>query len=331
MAELRKVNGSLGDVIESFFRANYDLSPKTERWYRQNLRAFCAFVLASQRRPAVLQDVNKAMVDAFLKWRRSAPTRKYPGGSPFAVRAAAVTLKRLASYLAVDGILADAGGVSVLRHVKRGKVDEDVRQPLSDTERDRVISAASSLAGPARAVCVLGFGSGLRLNELREAKVGDLDFQRGEFNVRPETSKFGKGRTVFLHPVVVNDLDRYLRNRGAARDAHTPLFPTRSGEQYTEDGFSKLFTRIHRASGVRTFSAHLMRHTWATNFMRVPAASVLELKRQGGWERWEMLERYSHSVPVRDRLALPNPLEAPQKTAFGQPPLTRVSSLPRSA
>ncbi|MEK7862896.1 MAG: hypothetical protein AAB295_06485, partial [Chloroflexota bacterium] len=59
--------------------------------------------------------------------------------------------------------------------------------------------------------------------------------------------------------------------------------------------------------------------------------SLLELKRQGGWERWEMVERYSHRVPVRDRLALPNPLEAPQKTAFGQPPLARVSSLSRSA
>lgn len=326
MAELREMNGPLGDVIESFFRANYDLSPKTERWYRQNLAAFSGFVVANQRRPAMLQDLNKAMVDAFLKWRRGAPTRKYPAGSPFAVRAAAVTLKRFASYLAVDGILAGDGGTSVLRHVKRGKVDDDVRQPLSDPERDRVISAASSLAGAARAVCVLGFGSGLRLNELREATVGDLDLQRGEFNVRPETSKFGKGRTVFLHPAVVSDLDRYLRNRGTARDGHMPLFPTRSGDPYTEDGFSKLFTRIHRASGVRTFSAHLMRHTWATNFMRVPGASLLELKRQGGWQRWEQVERYSHSVPHHDRRTLPNPLEV-QKTAFGQLPSTRVSRL----
>ena len=318
------MNTPLGDVIESFFRANFDLSPKTERWYRQNLNAFCAFISANQRRPPTLRDVNKAMVDAFLKWRRSKPTTKYPSGSPFAVRAAAVTLKRFAGYLAIDGILSDDGGVSVLRHVKRGKVDDDVRQPLSDLEQSRIIDAASRMGSIARAVCVLGFASGLRLNELREARVSDLDLGRGEFSVRPETSKFGKGRVVFLHPAIAADLDRFLRGRATARDPQAPLFPTRTGEPFSDDGFPKLFQRLRRASGVPTFSAHLMRHTWTTNFMRVPGASLLELKRQGGWQRWEQVERYSHAVPHHDRRTLPNPL---QKSAFVQLPATRVSSL----
>ena len=35
---------------------------------------------------------------------------------------------------------------------------------------------------------------------------------RGTGNARPtETSKFGKGRTVSLHPDVARDLERYLR------------------------------------------------------------------------------------------------------------------------
>jgi hypothetical protein len=48
-----------------------------------------------------------------------------------------------------------------------------------------------------------------------------------------------------------------------------------------------------------------------------------KLKRQGGWQRWEQVERYSHTVPVQDRRAMPNPL-ALQKTAFGR-------SLPRGS
>jgi len=39
-----------------------------------------------------------------------------------------------------------------------------------------------------------------------------------------------------------------------------------------------------------------------------PGADLLSLQRQGGWERLEMVERYSHAVPLRDRSALPNPL-----------------------
>jgi integrase len=216
-----------------------------------------------------------------------------------------------------------------LRHVKRGKVDEDVRQHLSDEEKDRAIDAATQIGPVARAACVFGLGSGLRLNEMREARVGDLDLPRGEFNVRPETSKFGKGRTVSLHHEVVRDMDRYLRDRSASRVPDAPLFPNRSGTMFTVDGFPKLFARIRDRAGLRRFSPHLLRHTWATNFMRAEGASLLELKRQGGWQRWEQVERYSHATPTRDRSALPNPLARLQKTAFGQQPSARVSSLSR--
>src|SRR5947209_5230746 len=66
----------------------------------------------------------------------------------------------------------------------------------------------------------------------------------------------------------------------------------------------------------------VLRHTGATNIRRAPHASLLELKRQGGWERWDMVERYSHATPPRDRSALPNPLQksALHKSAFSQPP-----------
>jgi integrase len=265
------------------------------------------------------------------KERITKPTRKYPSGSAFAARAAAVTLKRFASFLAEDGILSDDNGVSVLKHVKRTKVDVDVRQPLSSDDLDRLITDAGRPGGRDRALIVFAAGTGLRANELREARTSDLDLARGCFTVRPETSKFGRERVVNFHPAVGRELDRYLRESRVAANAATPLFPTRTGEPFDVDGFAKLFGRLREHSGIRAFSAHILRHTWATNFMSVPGANLLELKRQGGWERWEMVERYSHRVPVRDRLALPNPLDPSHKTAFGQPPSATVSRLSRSA
>jgi integrase len=328
---MRRKNARLRQVIESFFRANYDLSPKTERWYRQNLEAFVAYAERVQGREASVKDVNKTLVDAFLKERITTPTRKYPKGSPFAARAAAVTLKRFANYLAEDGILADRFGGSVLKHVKRTKVDEDVRQPLSPDELDRLIAAAGRPVSRDRALVIFAAGTGLRLNELCEARVADLDIARGCFTVRPETSKFGRERVVNFHPAVARELDRYLRESRFAASLDAPLFPTRTGEPFDGDGFAKLFARLRERSGIRTFSAHVLRHTWATNFMKAPGANLLELKRQGGWERWEMVERYSHRIPVPDRRALPNPLESTQKTAFGQLPSARVSRLSASA
>lgn len=327
LTQMRQKTAPLRDIIEAFFRANYDLSPKTATWYRQNLEAFIAFVEHGQGRQAILSDVDKGYVDAFLKERISKPTSKYPRGSAFAARAASVTLKRFASFLASEGILADQFGTSVLKHVRRTKVDQDVRQPLSDTQLERVLDAAGRPGDRDRALVVLLAGSGLRANEAREARVGDLDLDAGTFRVRPETSKFGRERVAYLHPAVTKEVDRYLRNRRLDAGTDSPLFPTRTGEPFDEDGWAKVFARLKRKSGVRGFSAHVLRHTWATNFMRADGANLLELKRQGGWERWEMVERYSHAIPVRDRRSLPNPLAPSQRTAFGQPPSARVSRL----
>jgi integrase len=218
--------------------------------------------------------------------------------------------------------------VSVLKHVKRTKVDDDVRQPLSDRQLEAVLQAAGRPGSRDFALLVLAAGSGLRLNELRELRVGDLDLRARTITVRPETSKFGRGRLVHVHDDVGRELDRYLRETRFDADANAPLFPTRSGAYFTDTGFDKIFQRIAARSGIRSFSAHVLRHTWATNFMRAPNASLLELKRQGGWERWEMVERYSHATPPRDRGALPNPLQthvqqqgALHKSAFSQMPV----------
>jgi len=44
LKEMRRKNAPLIHVIASFFRANYDLSPNTERWYRENLNAYVVYV-----------------------------------------------------------------------------------------------------------------------------------------------------------------------------------------------------------------------------------------------------------------------------------------------
>ena len=78
------------------------------------------------------------------------------------------------------------------------------------------------------------------------------------------------------------------------------------GRRFQHSGFAKLFRRIGDRAGVGRFSAHLLRHTWATRFM-ANGGDLLTLKRQGGWSEWEMVERYSHATPIENRDRLPNP------------------------
>lgn len=296
----------LSTAVESFFRANYDIAPKTRRWYAMYLSQLVGFLRHSTGREPELQDFTKSNADAFLYGVSQRPTAKYPLGSPFNTRGASASLKRLGSFLAQDGILHDEHGQSVVKNVKRGKVDDDVRQPLTDDEVDLVLQAAGRPGTRDHALIVFTLGTGLRLSELRLAEVRDSDSGLCQFTVRPETSKFGRSRVVYFHKQVARELDRYLRDRHI-RSSGDPLFPTDAEGYFDEDGFGKVFARVSARSGV-PFSAHVLRHTWATNFMRQPGADLLQLKRQGGWKRWEQVERYAHAIPPKDREALPNPL-----------------------
>jgi site-specific recombinase XerD len=310
LTEMRE-DTSLAAVLQSYFLSRRKISDATRTWYANYLNGFITYATSVLGREPLLSDFDPFLVNAYLAMIGSTPTKKYPNGSVVSERSAAVTLKTFGSWLAKQGIKANRHGGSVLADVEQAKVADDVRQPLSQSEKDRLFSAAGLPGDMTHALVEFMLATGLRLNEARALMVSDLDLQNCTVTVRSETSKFRKGRTVYFHPDVAAHMDRYLRSREDNWNANTRkafLWVNGSGEPFTIDAFGKVFLRLKARSGIENFSAHICRHTWATSFMQVLHASLLELKRQGGWAKWEMLERYSHVAPPRDRNALPNPL-----------------------
>jgi integrase/recombinase XerC/integrase/recombinase XerD len=286
-------------VVQSFFISN-SMKPKTHDFYSTHLRGFAEFVETNLNREARLEDVNHEYVNTYIRMLEKKPTAAYPNGSPFRARAAATTLKRFANWLVDDGILK---GDSPLKKVKKTKELMDVRQPLSDEELQQVLDSTTP-GTRNHAMVVFGAGTGLRLNELRGAVVSDISLKNCSHIVRAEVCKVGKARTVVFHEDVAKIMDKYLRSRDLK--ATDPLFPTDEGTVFKEDSIGKVFQRLAKESGVRRFHAHLLRHTWATNFMLGEHANLLQLQALGGWTKIDMVARYSKPAPA-DRSGLPNP------------------------
>jgi len=307
--ELRR-DTPLEAVIESFF-VHQSIKPKTEEFYRTHFRSFVNYLTETLGHEPVLEDVDSDYAAMFLKKLEREPTAKYPNGSPFRARAASVTLKRLANWLAKSGkdgkpLKATPSGDSVLKDLQKAKLPKDVRQPLTDDELDRVLSAAGRPGDRDYSLIIFMAGTGIRLNEAREMRIRDVNIKQRQATVRAETSKFDATRTVDFHDDVARELDRYLNRTRQVTVPADPLFPTDEGRQFEYSGFAKLFQRIGDRAGASRFSAHLLRHTWATRFMG-NGGDLLTLKRQGGWSEWEMVERYSHATPIENRDRLPNP------------------------
>jgi site-specific recombinase XerD len=309
-AELRS-DTPLSKVIESFFIHN-GMAAKTKEFYRGNFNAYAAWVKDRIEAEPTLADLDGDYVSAYLRELETKPTRKYPEGSPFRARGACTSLKRLGHWLVEENVLTE----SPLDRIKKTTEPEGVRQPLTDRELETIRFAAGRSGTRDHALVVFLAATGLRLNEARELRVADLDLDQCQVTVRAMTSKVRRSRTVDFHAAVAKELDRYLRKRQNL-SPEVPLFPTDEGAFFkSTESFGKVFARIADDSGIRRFHAHLLRHTWATNWMKQPGGDLLTLMRQGGWKRLQMVERYSHAIPVKDRSALPNPMAEAKILSF---------------
>ncbi len=102
------------------------------------------------------------------------------------------------------------------RHVvRRGEVVDDIRGPrpaktlpvvLSPAEVARFFRAIPSLKQ--RTILMLAYGAGLRVGEVVELRLSDIDRERRVIRVRQAKNK--KDRYTMLSPALVEMLDRYL-------------------------------------------------------------------------------------------------------------------------
>lgn len=108
--------------------------------------------------------------------------------------------------------------------------------------------------------------SGVRATEAVGLNVGDVSFKTGAVTVRQ--GKGQKDRTTFVGAKVRKQVRLYLMERNGP-EPHEPLFVSeRGGERLTYYGLAQMLRRLRDDAGVRNFSAHACRRTFAINCLR---------------------------------------------------------------
>jgi len=112
------------------------------------------------------------------------------------------------------------------------------------------------------------YATGLRVSELVNLKVSDVQLEAGYLRCR---GKGSKERMVPLGKKAAVALDAYLR-RGrpvlARKDSSPHLFLTRLGRKMTRQNFRRLLGERGRAAGLRAhLSPHVLRHSFATHLL----------------------------------------------------------------
>ncbi|MEU5608391.1 tyrosine-type recombinase/integrase [Streptomyces sparsogenes] len=148
-----------------------------------------------------------------------------------------------------------------------------------------------------RAIMLLFLDSGVRLSELTNRTIAELDL---DLMVLQVLGKGGKYRSVPFGRATAQVLDRYLRalnkHLGRAPDPDEPLWwGIKSKRRLTIWGVGTMLERRAKEAGLGHIHPHQFRHTFAHQW-KLGVGNEDDLMRIMGWRSRQMLSRYASSA-----------------------------------
>lgn len=145
-----------------------------------------------------------------------------------------------------------------------------------------------------RAMIELAYGSGLRVSELVNLKLNDVDLE--ECIVRT-MGKGSKERIIPLGDYTLIALQEYLeiyRDSLIKKENCDYLFLNNHGKKMTRQGFFKIIKLLAKEQGIKTnFSPHTLRHSFATHLLD-GGADLRSIQEMLGHSNLKTTQIYTH-------------------------------------
>lgn len=191
---------------------------------------------------------------------------------------------------------------------REGEIDEDPMDGLiaptvpespvpilRDDELQALLQATSGNGFVQRrdhAILRVLIDTGVRVGELVQIQLDDVDLVRGEIGIR---GKGGRWRHVPLGRKSVEAVDRYLRERRRATvDAEPALWVGGRGP-LTESGVAQMLRRRGLQAKVDNVRPHRFRHSFAHQWL-AGGGNEGDLQQLAGWSTPQMIQRYGASA-----------------------------------
>jgi integrase/recombinase XerC len=286
----------------AFLRSNRNASVHTVRAYDTDLSQLVSFLaMRGQCQPSGVPAAafDPEGIREFLAGQHRRGLSRASAGRRLAA------LRTFGRYLVREGALAE-DPTALIGAPRR---EQTLPAHLAVGEMDRLLAAPDASTAPGRrdrAILELFYASGLRLSELVDLDVPDVNVSSRMARVR---GKGGKERLVPFNHSAADAMRAMIADRAAisspslarssaragphARLRH-PLFLNVRGGRLTTRSVDRIVRRYVRAAAIaRGISPHALRHTFATHLLQ-SGADLRAIQELLGHVRISTTQRYTH-------------------------------------
>ena len=230
-----------------------------------------------------LKKINEFLKDKNIKKITRLDIQKYINElnktqSPRSISRNISTLKSFYKYLKLNKIV----NINPMDQINNPKMKKVLPKVLSEEEVNKLldIKLQTDFDYRNKAMLELMYSSGLRVSELINLNVNDIDLENDTVKI------FGKGskeRIIPLNDYAKEALNEYIMTHRKELFKHGEnnyLFLNNHGNKMTRQGFFKILQKIAKEKNIKTeFSPHTLRHSFATHLLKYGAdlRSIQEL------------------------------------------------------
>ena len=233
-----------------------------------------------------LEDIDPYIIKAYMRFLAEGGNEAITRGRKLA------SLKSFFKYMAAEGKVK----VDPTMQLKMPKTKQKEPSYLTEQEYRRLLrvvqkSATRYFKPRDTAIVTLLLGMGLRLSELVELSIGDVNFEDSTIKV---TRKGNQERILPANEAVLNSIRRYLKTRKNV-GIKDPLFLSTHNKRIDSASVWRIVKKYLKLAQIEKdkLSPHTLRHTFATVLLK-QGENILIIKELLSHKNLRTTERYLH-------------------------------------
>ena len=258
-------------------------SEHTIKSYTTDLKQFTSFLSSEFQ---IIDEINEISFQIIRTWIASLLEK---GINPRSVNRKISTLKTYFKFLIREGELVENPMMKVVAPKSKKRLPVFIEEDQIASLLNEVQFEEGFVGQRNKLIIELFYVTGIRLSELINIKISDVDFNNQSIKV---LGKRNKERIIPLSSNVVNDLNIFIENN----QQNKYLFTNLEGEKLYNKLVYRLVNKyIGEISSVNKKSPHILRHTFATHMLN-NGADINAIKELLGHANLSATQVYTHNT-----------------------------------